>query len=140
MAFPVSIGRGWEQGTMLDRVKQWARAIVRDVTALWLAARDPRVPWLAKAVAACVAAYALSPIDLIPDFLPVIGYLDDLLLVPLGILLAVRLIPPDLMAEFRAAAIGQGKPVSRVGAVAIVVIWLACTAFAGWMAWRMLAR
>jgi uncharacterized membrane protein YkvA (DUF1232 family) len=125
---------------MLDRVKQWARAIVRDVTALWLAARDPRVPWLAKAVAACVAAYALSPIDLIPDFLPVIGYLDDLLLVPLGILLAVRLIPPDLMAEFRAAAIGQRKPVSRVGAVAIVVIWLACTAFAGWMAWRMLAR
>ena len=125
---------------MLDRIKQWARAIVRDVTALWLAARDPRVPWLAKAVAACVAAYALSPIDLIPDFIPVIGYLDDLVLVPLGILLAVRLIPPDLMAEFRAAAQDQRKPVSRAGAVVIVAIWLACTAIAGWAAWSMLAR
>ena len=126
--------------SMLDRVKQWAQDIVRDVTALWLAARDPRVPWLAKAVAACVAAYALSPIDLIPDFIPVIGYLDDLLLVPLGILLAVRLVPPDLMAEFRAAAMGRRKPVSRAGAVVIVSIWLACTAIAGWIAWVKLAR
>ena len=125
---------------MLDRIKQWARAIVRDVTALWLAARDKRVPWLAKAVAACVAAYALSPIDLIPDFIPVIGYLDDLVLVPLGILLAVRLIPPELMAEFRAAAQDQRKPVSRAGAVVIVTIWLACTAIAGWAVWSMLAR
>ena len=125
---------------MLDRIRQWARAIVRDVTALWLAARDPRVPWLAKAVAACVAAYALSPIDLIPDFIPVIGYLDDLLLVPLGILLAVRLIPPDLMAEFRAAAEGQRKPVSRAGALVIVAIWLACTVIAGWIVWSMLAK
>ena len=124
---------------MLERIKQWARAIVRDVTALWLAARDPRVPWLAKAVAACVAAYALSPIDLIPDFIPVIGYLDDLLLVPLGILLAVRLIPPDLMAEFRAAAEGQRKPVSRAGALVIVAIWLAFTAIAGWIVWETLA-
>ena len=126
--------------SMLDRVKRWARGIARDVTALWLAARDKRVPWLAKAVAACVAAYALSPIDLIPDFIPVIGYLDDLLLVPLGILLAVRLIPPQLMAEFRAAAQDQRKPVSRAGAVVIVAIWLGCTAIAGWAAWSMLAR
>jgi uncharacterized membrane protein YkvA (DUF1232 family) len=122
---------------MLGRIRQWARGIVRDVTALWLAARDPRVPWLAKAVAACVAAYALSPIDLIPDFIPVIGYLDDLVLVPLGILLAVQLVPPDLMAEFRAAAQDRVKPVSRLGAVIIVLIWLAGTAIAGWIMWPM---
>ena len=74
---------------MLQRVKQWARAIKRDVVALWLAARDPRVPWFAKVLAGAVAAYALSPIDLIPDFIPVLGYLDDLLIVPLGILATV---------------------------------------------------
>jgi len=124
---------------MVSRLVRWARAIRRDIVALWLAARDRRVPWYAKAVAGLVAAYALSPIDLIPDFIPVVGYLDDLLLVPLGILLAVRLIPPDLMAEFRAAAQGQCKPVSRAGALVIVAIWLACTAIAGWIVWETLA-
>ena len=79
---------------MVERLRGWARDIKRDVHALYLSARDPRVPWYAKAVAVVVAAYALSPIDLIPDFIPVLGYLDDLILVPLGILLAVRLIPP----------------------------------------------
>ena len=125
---------------LLGQVRQWARGIVRDVLALWLAARDPRVPWIAKAVAAVVAAYALSPIDLIPDFIPVVGYLDDLVLVPLGILLAVRLIPPDLMAEFRAAAQDRAKPVSRAGAVIIVAIWIACIAIIGWIAWPLLAQ
>ena len=125
--------------SMLDRVKQWAQDIVRDVTALWLAARDPRVPWLAKAVAACVAAYALSPIDLIPDFIPVIGYLDDLVLVPLGILLAVRLVPPELMAEFRAAARDRARPVSLAGAALIVALWIACIAIISWIAWPKLA-
>lgn len=125
--------------SMLDRVKRWARGIVRDVLALWLAARDPRVPWTAKAVAAIVAAYALSPIDLIPDFIPVIGYLDDLVLVPLGILLAVRLVPPELMAEFRAAAAERARPVSRAGAVIIVAIWIACIAIISWIAWPKLA-
>jgi uncharacterized membrane protein YkvA (DUF1232 family) len=125
---------------MLGQVRQWARGIVRDVLALWLAARDPRVPWIAKAVAAVVAAYALSPIDLIPDFIPVIGYLDDLILVPLGILLAVRLISPDLMAEFRAAAQDRTKPVSRAGAVIIVAIWIACIAIISWIAWPKLAQ
>jgi uncharacterized membrane protein YkvA (DUF1232 family) len=124
---------------MLGTIKHWARGIVRDVTALWLAARDPRVPWIAKAVAAIVAAYALSPIDLIPDFIPVIGYLDDLVLVPLGILLAVRLVPPDLMAEFRAAAQDRVKPVSRAGAMIIVAIWIACIAIISWIAWPKLA-
>lgn len=123
---------------MLTRARDCARAIKRDVVALWLAARDPRTPWRAKTVAAVVAAYALSPIDLIPDFVPVLGYLDDLLIVPLGILLAVRLIPPPLMAEFRSAAARTDKPVSRAGLLAIVILWLAAAAAAGWAAWRSL--
>ena len=88
----------------LTSVKQWARTIKRDVHAIGLAARDPRVPWYAKVLAATVVAYALSPIDLIPDFIPVVGYLDDLVIVPAGILLTVRLIPADLLNEFRAQA------------------------------------
>ena len=116
---------------MLQRVKQWARAIKRDVVALWLAARDPRVPWFAKVLAGAVAAYALSPIDLIPDFIPVLGYLDDLLIVPLGILATVRLIPASLMLEFRAeAARREGRPSSRAGLVVIVCIWIVTLATA----------
>lgn len=117
---------------VLDRLKIWARAIRRDVIALWLAARDPRVPWHAKAVAGAVAAYALSPIDLIPDFIPVLGYLDDLLIVPLSILLAVRLIPGKLMADLRRAAEEKQRPVSRGGMVAVLAIWLALLALAYW--------
>ena len=86
-----------------------AAAIRRDVHALYLAARDPRVPWYAKAVAVAVAAYAISPIDLIPDFIPVLGQLDDLVIVPLGIVLAVKLVPPALMKEFRDAAGARGR-------------------------------
>lgn len=89
----------------LSALKSWARGITRDVVALWIAARDPRVPWYAKAAAGAVAAYALSPIDLIPDFIPIFGYLDDVVIVPIGILLAVRLVPPELMEEFRQEAI-----------------------------------
>ena len=98
----------------------------RDVMALYLATRDPRVPWYAKAVAACVAAYALSPVDLIPDFIPVVGYIDDLILVPLGILLAIKLVPDDVMVELRAKVeTGTvGRPVSRSGAAVIVGIWI----------------
>lgn len=106
-------------------LRQWARDLKRDVVALWIAARDPRVPWYAKALAGATAAYALSPIDLIPDFIPVLGYLDDLLIVPAGIWLAVRLIPPALMAEFRETAAHRGgKPVSKAGATFIVLLWL----------------
>lgn len=117
--------------TLPMRLKAWAARLKRDVIALWLAARDPEVPWYAKAVAGLVAAYALSPIDLIPDVVPVLGYLDDLVVVPLGILLALRLIPPERMAALRmkAEAIGA-RPVSRAGLVAIVLIWLAGGAFA----------
>ena len=110
---------------MIARLRRWARVIKRDVLALYLATRDPRVPWYAKAMAACVAAYALSPIDLIPDFIPVLGYLDDLILLPLGILLAVRLVPPAIMAELRAEADARhaARPVSWTGAAAIGVVW-----------------
>ena len=89
---------------MLDRIRIWARALKRDVHAIYLAARDPRTPWYAKVLAIVVAGYALSPIDLIPDFIPVLGYLDDLIIVPLGIWLVVSLIPEQAMAEYRAKA------------------------------------
>lgn len=118
---------------MFERAKTWARTIKRDVTALYLAGRDPRTPWLAKAVALAVAVYALSPIDLIPDFIPVLGYLDDLLILPLGILLAVRLIPAGLMTEFREAALQRGKlPRHWVGAVVVVGIWVVGAMAVGW--------
>ena len=117
-------------------IKAWARNLKRDVVALWIAARDPRVPWYAKAAAGAVAAYALSPIDLIPDFIPILGYLDDLLIVPLGIMLAVRLIPAPLMAEFRQEALRRAaRPQSRWGLVAIAAIWLAATAGLLWVFW-----
>ena len=112
-----------------------------DVHALYLAARDPRVPWLAKAVAILVACYALSPIDLIPDFIPILGYLDDLIIVPLGIWLAVRLIPPEVMAEHRANAESLGRrPTTKAGAVAIVTIWILLAAAAGWATYRFISR
>jgi uncharacterized membrane protein YkvA (DUF1232 family) len=109
----------------LEHVRQWARTLRRDVLALYLAARDPRVPWYAKAVAACVAVYALSPIDLIPDVIPILGCLDDLVIVPLGIWMAIRLIPPVLLAEHRQAAMArhQPRPRSWVGAAIILGLW-----------------
>ncbi|MCB2048493.1 MAG: DUF1232 domain-containing protein [Novosphingobium sp.] len=106
------------------RLKDWARQVRRDVVALWLAVRDPRVPWYAKAIAAMVAAYALSPIDLIPDFIPVLGYLDDLLIVPLGIIIAVRMIPQAVMQDLREQARDRDRPTSRAGLVLVLVIWL----------------
>ena len=113
----------------LEKAKQWARRLKRDVVALWIAARDPRTPLRAKIVAASVAAYALSPIDLIPDFIPIVGYLDDLVLVPIGTLIAVRLVPSALLAEFRLrASEREGKPTSVVGAAVIILIWLASIA------------
>ncbi len=117
---------------LISKAKLWAKSLKRDVVALWLAARDRRVPWYAKAAAGGVAAYALSPIDLIPDFIPVLGYLDDLLIVPLGIMLAVRLIPSDVMAELRVdAAARLERPSSRAGLIVILAIWLCCIIFVG---------
>src|SRR3954470_17265241 len=125
---------------MAGALKSWARGITRDVHALYLASGDPRVPWYAKVLAVAVAGYALSPIDLIPDFIPVLGYLDDLIIVPLGMLAVIRLIPPEVMADHRAtAAAAQQRPVSRKAAVAIVCIWIASIAAAGWFTYRFFA-
>lgn len=114
---------------IISKTRQWARTIKRDVYAVWRAARDPRTPWLARVLALAIAAYAVSPIDLIPDFIPVLGYMDDLVLVPLGIWLVVRLIPPEVMEEHRqAAAKATQRPVSRVAAGVVIVVWLVCAA------------
>ena len=113
---------------MQEAWKQRARQLKRDTYALYMAYRDPRVPWHARLFAACVVGYAFSPIDLIPDFVPIVGYLDDLVLVPLGVVLALRMIPPAVWAECRAKseqALRDGKPVSWVAAVVIVLVWLA---------------
>lgn len=118
------------------RARAWAREVKCDVHAVWLAARDPRTPWYAKALAMLVAAYALSPIDLIPDFIPILGYLDDVVLVPLGVLMVVRMIPVEVMEEYRAAAaLAAERPGSRIAVVVIVALWLAAAAVAvAWLA------
>ena len=113
-------------GARVQQLKAWARRLWLDVTALWIAARSPLTPTVAKVVAAAVAAYALSPIDLIPDFIQILGYLDDLVLVPLGIAWAVRLIPPTLMRDFRSAVEHlAARPRSRAAAMIVVALWLA---------------
>ena len=118
-------------------MKNWARLVKRDIHAIYLCSRDPRVPWHAKALAILVAAYALSPIDLIPDFVPVLGYLDDVILVPVGIWLVVRLIPAHVMAEHRElAAAAHERPASRTAAAVIVAIWIASAILCGWLIWR----
>jgi uncharacterized membrane protein YkvA (DUF1232 family) len=120
--------------TTQRRLRNWARLIERDVHALYLARRDPRVPWYAKALAALVAGYALSPIDLIPDFIPVVGHLDDVILVPLGIAVVIRLIPPEVMAEHReVAAAAQQRPVSRLAAIVVISAWLVAAAVSAWL-------
>lgn len=119
---------------MASKARHWATKLKREVLAVYFAARDPRVPWYAKAVAAVVVAYALSPIDLIPDFIPIIGYLDDLIVLPLGLMIVVRLVPPALMAEHRERAqreLGQ-PPHSWAGALAVVVIWIAAICLVIW--------
>ncbi len=123
--------------------KHRARSLHEEVYALYLAYRDPRVPWHAKAFAACVVGYALSPIDVIPDFIPILGHLDDLVLVPLGVLAARRMIPAAILAECRERArevLREGRPVSRVAAVLIVAVWLAVVAGAVWVMVRLLSR
>lgn len=108
----------------IEELKKWAQALKRDVFALWIAARSARTPWIAKLIAGSVAAYAFSPIDLIPDFIPVIGYLDDLIIIPVGIALVVRLIPAQLMAEFRTEALLRSdRPMSYAAAAIVVVVW-----------------
>jgi uncharacterized membrane protein YkvA (DUF1232 family) len=115
----------------LAELKQRAQYLKAETFALFLAARDPRTPWYAKLLAAGIVAYVFSPIDLIPDFVPILGYLDDLILIPLGIALAIKLVPHQVLSECRARAqetIQNGKPVSRIAGAVIVLIWLALAA------------
>jgi uncharacterized membrane protein YkvA (DUF1232 family) len=129
----MTIQSGNQPGGMLEAAKRWARLLKRDVVALYLAARSPLTPWFARVAAACVAAYALSPVDLSPDFVPVLGYLDDLLIVPLGIWLVIGMIPPKLMARFRAEATEiTARPRSMAGLAFVIVVWLAALALVGW--------
>lgn len=114
----------------IETTRAWARRIKRDAMTLWFARSHPGTPWYAKALGAFVVAYALSPIDLIPDFIPVLGYLDDVILLPILIWLTVRMLPPEVLSESRLKAeqwvAEQGaKPRSLVGAAAVVVIWMA---------------
>lgn len=118
-------------------LRTWARRIKRDGLTLWFAGRNPRTPWYAKAVGIFVVCYALSPIDLIPDFIPVLGYLDDVLLLPGLIWLTIRFLPPAVLAECRAQADEWmqkkgARPSSRAGAVLVVTLWLAA-GFAAWL-------
>ena len=115
--------------TVLSDLRDWARRIKRNVLALWFSLRHPRTPLAARVVAGLVVAYALSPIDLIPDFIPVLGYLDDVILVPLGVLLAIKLMPLDVWVECQASAQAwmdqaRGKPRSIAGAIVIIALWL----------------
>jgi uncharacterized membrane protein YkvA (DUF1232 family) len=126
-------GRAPQGLGLLARAKAWAGGIRRDTVAVYHAARDPRTPWSARLLALLVAAYALSPIDLIPDVIPVLGYLDDLLLVPLGLLLVIRLLPPQVLADARRrAAATLARPRSLVAGAVTVLVWLALGAAGLW--------
>lgn len=123
---------------MGERWRAWARRLRREIHALALAYRDPRTPWYARAVIVGIVAYALSPIDLIPDAIPILGLLDDLLLLPLGVALAIRLLPPEVLAASRAAAADRPDEggLGRVAAGVIVALWLALAALGLWLARR----
>jgi uncharacterized membrane protein YkvA (DUF1232 family) len=126
---------------VVGRLRRWAAALKRDVLALWFCYRDPRTPLVAKVLAMLIVAYALSPIDLIPDFIPVLGYLDDLILLPAAVYFALRLIPSAVLEDSRVQAAGwlaarKAKPVSYAAAGVIVLIWLAL----GWLLLRLVGR
>jgi len=126
---------------MLARLKAWAAALKRDALVLWFAARDPRAPWYAKWLAVFIVAYALSPIDLIPDFIPIVGYLDDIILLPAAIWLALKLMPREVLLDARARAQAwleahRPKPRNWIAAAAILLLW----SVALWAAWIWLIR
>lgn len=122
---------------VVERLGRWAGRLKAETYALYLAYRDPRVPWHARLFAALVVGYAFSPIDLIPDPIPILGYLDDLILVPLGIALAVRMIPADVLAECREKAREMpAKPVNTVAAAVVVAVWLALAVLAAFLVAR----
>ncbi len=121
--------------------KERARALKTEVYGLYLAYKDPRTPWYAKVFSALLLGYAFSPIDLIPDFIPVLGYLDDLVIIPLGAWIAMRMIPSQVMEESRAKAnelIAQGKPVNKAAAIVIVLIWIGLAVVVGMAAYRLI--
>ena len=118
---------------LVERLKQWSGRLESEVYALYLAYKDPRVPWHARLFAALVVGYAFNPIDLIPDPISILGYLDDLLLVSLGIALAIKLIPPGVLTEHRAQAqkvAAQGKPINCTAAVVAVILWVSLAVLA----------
>jgi uncharacterized membrane protein YkvA (DUF1232 family) len=124
-----------------QRLRNWARSLKREVRALWIAVRDPSTPWYARLLGLLVLGYALSPIDLIPDFIPVLGYLDDVILLPLALALLRRLIPPELLAAARQRAEeeerkGAGRPRSRLAALLVIMTWLLLAALAGYLLLR----
>ena len=126
---------------MKGKWRKWVSVLKQDTYALYLASRDRRVPWAAKIVLIVVAAYALSPIDLVPDFIPVFGYLDDMILLPLGIALAIKLIPDEVWEECRAEArtrLNSDLPRSRTAAIVIVTIWFAAICVVVWVIWSSL--
>jgi uncharacterized membrane protein YkvA (DUF1232 family) len=116
--------------------KERVRALKKETFALYLACRHPRVPWYAKVLALIVVGYALSPIDLIPDFIPILGYLDDMVLIPLGIMLVIRMIPAEVLAECRRKAeamVGRATRAGKIAAVVIVMIWIMTAALVVWL-------
>ncbi|WP_417307600.1 YkvA family protein [Devosia sp.] len=117
---------------MLARLRAWAGRLKRDIVAVWLAARDPQTPWLARWMALVVVAYAVSPIDLIPDFIPVLGLLDDLLLVPLGLWLVIRLIPASVLTRCRADAESADRPRSTWAGAVVIGIWVVVACLCLW--------
>ena len=123
--------------------KERVKALKKETFTLYLAYRHPRVPWYAKALALLVVGYALSPIDLIPDFIPVLGYLDDLILIPLGIMLVIRMIPAEILAECRQKSetiVGRATRAGKIAAAVIVLIWILSAALAAWLIIRTVNR
>ena len=123
----------------MSRLREWARELKQQTLVVYFAARDPRTPWLARLLALGVAAYALSPIDLIPDFIPILGYLDDLVIVPLGLMLVLRLIPAEVLASSQAKANDAAvKPTNPVMVVVIAAIWVITIGVLGLWMWQAL--
>lgn len=124
---------------MLDRIKTWARKLKTEIYALYIAYQDPRTPLIAKIFAICVVGYAFSPIDLIPDFIPVLGFVDDAILLPIGIWLTVKLIPPQVLEESREKARlrqAEDKPQNWIAAGFIILVWLSLAILGGVYFWR----
>ena len=122
---------------LIATAKKWARRVKQDVLTVYFAARDPKTPRMVRWLAFAVAAYALSPIDLIPDFIPVVGYLDDLLIVPLGIIWVIRLLPPPVLEAARSrAALTLERPSGNTGLLVVLLIWLAVAAGAAYWYFR----